>query len=222
MATPIQLTANRANALHSTGPRSDRGKAVSARNATRYGLFAAGDFIPEAAREEFEELEAALLQDLAPQRPLEEIWFHQIVSAAWRLRRCLTLEGDEDAEASVQRARSHALNQLARATAELRRLQTERLLRARVPVEGAPLPSSGLASIKEILPVIRRPPAVPDPAPHDLTNQTQSGSPAAPPAPADSAKQTQSTPRNAPCPCGSGQKYKRCCGRNAPAILNWS
>jgi hypothetical protein len=38
MTTPRQLTANRRNARASTGPKSDAGKARSARNAFRHGL----------------------------------------------------------------------------------------------------------------------------------------------------------------------------------------
>jgi hypothetical protein len=219
MATAPQLIANRANAQHSTGPRSDNGKATSARNATKYGLFAAGDYIPEADREEFEELEADLLDDLAPLRPIEVLWFREIVSAAWRLHRCLKLEADEAAEPSVQRTRAQAQHQLARATAELRRLQTERQLRNELFEKGTDLSSFGVASFKEVIPVLRRIPIV-SPPELEFAKQTQSAAePQDPPTP-DSTERTQSTPRNAPCPCGSGQKYKRCCGRNAPAVLH--
>ena len=235
MATAPQLVANRANAQHSIGPRSDNGKANSARNATKYALFASGDYIPESDREEFEALEADLFDDLAPARPIELLWFHEIVSAAWRLHRCLKLEGDETAEAAVARARTHAQNQLVRATAELRRLQTERQLRNESFPEGTDLSTFGVASFKQILPVLRRIPAVPPPASADeFAKRTQSNAQSPDqqefaerthsypqsPAPQEFAKRTQSTPRNAPCPCGSGQKYKRCCGRNAPAVLN--
>ena len=40
MASEKQISANRANALKSRGPRSDAGKARSSRNATRHGLAA--------------------------------------------------------------------------------------------------------------------------------------------------------------------------------------
>lgn len=38
MVSALQLRANRANARHSTGPKSDAGKARAARNARRHGL----------------------------------------------------------------------------------------------------------------------------------------------------------------------------------------
>lgn len=211
MATPAQITANRANAAHSTGPRSDDGKAASAHNATTHGLFAAGDYIPPALRQEFEELEAALFEDLAPARPLEDLWFHQVVSAAWRLRHCLKLEADETAEASVQRARAQAQNQLVRALNELRRLQTERQFRNETFPAGTDLSLFGVASFREILPVIARLPPLPPPRVPEAAPES---------APEPVTKQTQSIPRNAPCPCGSGNKFKRCCGRDAPPVLS--
>jgi hypothetical protein len=42
--TPKQVTANKGNAKHSTGPRTGAGKAESARNATTHGLYASTSF----------------------------------------------------------------------------------------------------------------------------------------------------------------------------------
>ncbi len=42
-ASPAQLAANRANAQHSTGPRTPEGKAASARNALSHGGHASDD-----------------------------------------------------------------------------------------------------------------------------------------------------------------------------------
>jgi hypothetical protein len=217
MATPAQITANRDNAQHATGPRSDEGKVNSARNSTKYGLFAACDYIPEAERNEFDQLEAGLAAELAPALTIELVWFHEIVSAAWRLRRCLKLEGE--APSSLDRARAQAQNQLVRALNQLRRLQTERQLRNETFTAGTDLSSLGLASFKEILPVTRRLPTPPPPPPSAIEPEIEP-SPAVPADPSvPDTKRSQSTPRNAPCPCGSGEKYKRCCGRGAPPVL---
>lgn len=225
MATAPQLVANCSNAQHSTGPRSDAGKAASARNATRHGLFAAAGYVPESEREQFEELETLLRVDLVPDGAMETVWFQEVVSAAWRLQRCLQREGDESAESAVQRARAQAQNQLVRATTELRRLQTERQLRNEVFPEGTDISTLGVASFKEVLSVIRRMPTVPDlMSLPPFAERTQIALPPAPPSERPAlppvAERTQLTPRNAPCPCGSGEKFKRCCGRNAPAVLN--
>jgi hypothetical protein len=39
MATDAQIAANQANAQHSTGPKSETGKANSSRNATKHGMY---------------------------------------------------------------------------------------------------------------------------------------------------------------------------------------
>src|ERR1035437_7669571 len=46
MATPAQITANRANAQKSTGPRSVEGKSASRFNALKHGIDAASIVIP--------------------------------------------------------------------------------------------------------------------------------------------------------------------------------
>ena len=46
MATPAQITANRANAQRSTGPRSAEGKSVSRFNALKHGVDAASIILP--------------------------------------------------------------------------------------------------------------------------------------------------------------------------------
>lgn len=51
MSSPRQITANRANAQHSTGPRSTAGKRQSARNARKHGLAVAVSAIPELSQE---------------------------------------------------------------------------------------------------------------------------------------------------------------------------
>lgn len=110
-------------------------------NAVKEGLFTRRDFIREDERPEYEEFRTGLLECLNPQSPLEQNYADEIVSSQWRLRRCRLIEGvlgtraseefllspeDEERQKSVDRARSHALNALRKASAELRKVQTER------------------------------------------------------------------------------------------------
>ena len=59
MSSAAQILANRENSLHSTGPRSDAGKAVSRFNALKFGVDARSLVIPG---EDPAELEALALE----------------------------------------------------------------------------------------------------------------------------------------------------------------
>lgn len=197
MSTPAQIAANIANAQQSTGPRTEAGKAASAKNSVTLGLYT-GNFIRPNEHQEHEDLKAALYSELKPRGATEEILFNEIVSAAWRLRRCAKVEqhlaiclaagagdayildameacGDvaEKIQKSVDRARAQSHRLFHKCRAELSKLQAERRVEAVETMQ--------------------------------VTKQTQS--------------EQKETPRNAQCPCGSGQKFKRCCGRSAPAVL---
>ena len=60
-----RVEANRANAQHSTGPRTDEGKARSRMNAVKHGLFATAVLLPAELLGEDPERFAAMKQDLA-------------------------------------------------------------------------------------------------------------------------------------------------------------
>jgi len=211
MSSAAQIAANTANAQASTGPRTETGKAKSAKNAVTFGLFS-GDFIRPGEEEGYAALQAGLVHQFAPGSLLEDILVEEIHRATWRLRRCGEVEShlvirlddresfifdpmetsDESAvriQKSVDRARSQAHRLLHKCTAELRKLQAERKAAECKPEDAAPTP---ITSAKK-------------PMTRETTQETQS--------------QPAGTPRNAPCPCGSGQKHKRCCGRNAPPTL---
>ncbi len=91
-----QIAANRANAAHSTGPRTAEGKARSRLNAMRHGLLAteAVNRVLEgaAARAAFDELTDRLENQYQPCGPVEEILVQKIAVATWRLRRLLRYE----------------------------------------------------------------------------------------------------------------------------------
>src|SRR5262245_26259937 len=92
MTSPARAAANAVNAQLSTGPRSEEGKALSSRNATRHGLTSQQNFIAPGEQEEFDELFDSLLQNLAPADGVEMLQFDTILHAAWSLRRCRTIE----------------------------------------------------------------------------------------------------------------------------------
>lgn len=144
MASAAQVTANQANARFSTGPRTEDGKARSARNALRHGLTARELIVREDERADFETLRDEILAELAPEGAVETITFHELLHAAWNLHRYRRLEAesfvgaadplhDDRSDAFLERlARYQARAQRAyyRALKELRILQTNRALRA--------------------------------------------------------------------------------------------
>jgi hypothetical protein len=92
MATASQINANRENAKASTGPKTEEGKARSARNNTKFGLFATNNCVQPEEKEAYENFSTALWTTLAPADPVEEVTAAEFVRNAWRLRRCATAE----------------------------------------------------------------------------------------------------------------------------------
>jgi uncharacterized protein YecA (UPF0149 family) len=136
------------------------------------------------------------------------------------LRRCAesesAIEDQTDAQNSIDRARAQALRHFQKATAELRRIQTERQIRNETLPEDFDVSTLGLASCKEMARIrksqVPRQLLLHKLGPAEMTTSVTEAL-SVPSLPATRI------PRGAPCPCGSGAKYKRCCGTNAPAVL---
>jgi hypothetical protein len=215
MATPAQILANRQNAELSHGAVTAEGKARVSQNATKSGLFSVANFVRPEEQDIFHKFESGYMSELSPVTLLEQTLAREIIQAAWRLRRCATLEAappenltDEELErlqTSIDRARAAAQRTFHRSLKEQRRLQSEHLSPAAVMLQQAMATDTLIMQEFE-----------------DRKRQFEAENAAA----GNSAKQTQFEPakptlipRGAPCPCKSGQKYKRCCGRNAAPVL---
>ncbi len=95
MSTPAQIEANQANAQLSTGPRTPEGKAHSAANSTKLGLYAKqAVLLPAEDHQEFATLTAAYEYELRPYTPVERTIFAQLVLAAWNIQRANRLEAE--------------------------------------------------------------------------------------------------------------------------------
>lgn len=160
--------------------------------------------------------ESDLNAELRPEGVLEAFFASQILRNMLRLERYETLEENPDLEKSRFRVGTF----LRRDLAELRRLQSERQVRAKLD-SGL----TGLASTKELVQVARaavNPAAKSKNEPNEAAVRDMEARVEAHLARTDDAelsemkKRSQSAPRNALCPCGSGQKHKRCCGGAAP------
>jgi hypothetical protein len=103
-AVPVsnaRAEASRRNGARSRGPKTPEGKARSAQNALKHGLRAQKYVVlPEEDGAEFAELEAALVQELAPVGALQTVLARRVAVAAWRLMRADRLEVEVFAERS--------------------------------------------------------------------------------------------------------------------------
>ncbi len=87
MSTEAQIIANRRNAQKSTGPRTPQGKAAVSQNAVKHGLSTDRTVIKSESQEAFDLHRTQLLDELAPQTPIESMLAERIASVSWRLRR---------------------------------------------------------------------------------------------------------------------------------------
>ncbi len=92
MASAAQVAANRRNAQKSTGPRTEAGKATSARNALRHGLTAEALVIYDEREEDFCAFHAEMAAALAPRDAIAAQLAERVILCAWRLRRASRAE----------------------------------------------------------------------------------------------------------------------------------
>src|SRR4051794_28816309 len=91
--TDAKADANRRNAKHSTGPRTDAGKAVTAMNARTHGILSeAAPVLPTEDAAAFAQLRERMHQDAAPVGVLEESLVERLVTLLWRMRRLAVAE----------------------------------------------------------------------------------------------------------------------------------
>ncbi len=90
--SPAQLAANRANALFSTGPTSDSGRAKSSLNAVKTGLTGRTVLLPSEDAAEYERYILAYEKELQPVGQIEVDLVQSIANTTWRLKRIPALE----------------------------------------------------------------------------------------------------------------------------------
>jgi hypothetical protein len=92
MSTLAQIFANRRNAIHSTGPRSEAGKSTVSQNAAKHGLSAASPVLFSEDRAAFDALVENLLSEFQPHGEHESFLVRQMAEARWRLARIRLIE----------------------------------------------------------------------------------------------------------------------------------
>jgi hypothetical protein len=92
MSTPAQIAANQANALLSTGPRTEEGKAKSSLNAVKTGLTGRTVLLPSEDAVLYEQHVARFLQQYEPVGDEEQTLVQSLADTQWRLLRIPSLE----------------------------------------------------------------------------------------------------------------------------------
>jgi len=87
MSTPAQVAANQANSQHSTGPKTETGKATSCLNNFRHGL--AGDFtvLESEDQEHYDALLAGLRAEHRPSTVTEILLVEKMAQSFWLSQR---------------------------------------------------------------------------------------------------------------------------------------
>jgi hypothetical protein len=100
--TTKRISANRRNALKSTGPRTEEGKARASLNALKHGLRASSLALPYLENaEDWESHRLHVVQDLGAVGYLETILSERVAALLWRLGRVVRYETDS-ASSSIQ------------------------------------------------------------------------------------------------------------------------
>jgi hypothetical protein len=87
-----KIASNRANASHSTGPRTEAGKAKVRLNALKHGFRAEDLVLPTEDPAQFEAFRQAWHDDWKPCNQTRFQLVEQLVADSWRLRRCVRVE----------------------------------------------------------------------------------------------------------------------------------
>jgi hypothetical protein len=87
MISEIQAEANQANAEHSTGPRTEEGKARSSQNAIKHGAFAKSIVLSGESQEEFDAMHDGFIKDHNPEGETERGLVRGLTETQWRLNR---------------------------------------------------------------------------------------------------------------------------------------
>jgi hypothetical protein len=94
MATIKQIEANRANALKSTGPKTQAGKGRSRLNSRKHGLTAKSVVLWNEKQADFDELRDELVDEYNPRSAMEHELVENLAALLWRLRRVPTFEAN--------------------------------------------------------------------------------------------------------------------------------
>jgi hypothetical protein len=92
MTTELQVYINRLNALHSTGPQTETGKAVSKMNSVKHGIRSEQAVVPGETEEDWQQHRNNIVASVNPTTPLELALGERVALCLWRLNRIVRYE----------------------------------------------------------------------------------------------------------------------------------
>jgi hypothetical protein len=92
MSTPAQRSANQANAQHSSGAKTETGKAASAGNNRKYALAGAFFLLPDEDETDYRKLVSDLIEEHRPSTRTELILVEKMAQHYWTSQRALSLQ----------------------------------------------------------------------------------------------------------------------------------
>ena len=141
MTTVSRTEINRANAQHSTGPKTESGKQRSSMNALRHGLTSQVVVMPTEELEAYQLHLKSFTEEYDPQGATEANLVQALADASWRLNRVVALEtnllmqGDLESQskalANLSMHSQRLSRQFERTVTQLRALQEIRLAEER-------------------------------------------------------------------------------------------
>jgi hypothetical protein len=114
MSSPNRAEINRANAQHSTGPKTESGKQRSSQNALRHGLTSQIVVMPTEELEVYQLHLKSFAEEYDPKGATESNLVQALADASWRLNRVVALEtnllmqGDLESQPKALANLSHA------------------------------------------------------------------------------------------------------------------
>ena len=98
MSTEAQIRANQENAQHSTGPKTEDGKAASSRNNTRHGFTGAFFVLPSENPSQFQDLLDSLRNEHAPATITEALLVETMAQSFWLAQRAIAFQNESLAD----------------------------------------------------------------------------------------------------------------------------
>jgi hypothetical protein len=92
MSSDAQINANRANSQHSTGPKTDAGKAISSHNAVKSALTGRTILLPNDDVPRYEKLTQEMTGFHKPADYMEGLLVQSLIDTEWRLQRIPSLD----------------------------------------------------------------------------------------------------------------------------------